>query len=163
MLLSNIRSLFSNVRYLTYRSDVFPKVTNFQWFDEKVYLVPANRWKWQVIKFVTPGRQGHSENYSQFFSRRSYVSILLMGESCHIICHVVSMSNDVIRLLKKNHRKSSSKIQSCSTALWAGIAWRFNMLEFLLEFSTMMIFKLNIMYSLIQISPMCQMNKDMTP
>ena len=37
------------------------------------------------------------------------------------------------------------------------------MLEFLLEFSTMMIFKLNIMYSLIQISPMCQMNKDVTP
>ena len=35
MLLSNgtlsyIRSLFSNVRYLTYRSDVFPTFTNFQ-------------------------------------------------------------------------------------------------------------------------------------
>ena len=35
---SNIRSLFSNVRYPTYRSDVFPTFTNFQWFDEKVYL-----------------------------------------------------------------------------------------------------------------------------
>ena len=69
----------------------------------------------------------------------SYVSILVMGASCHIICHVVSMSGDRIRLLRKNPDHHRKNYHEAALTMGRDITWRFKMLEF--STGPMMIFK----------------------